>query len=69
MEGQIGLGKELDGLRANRRAASRLALPRSTAPPILCRRSMDIGAGKMASRSSRPMSSDRPPIPGSRNVL
>ena len=34
-----------DGLTANRRAASRIELPRSTARTIRCRRSMEIGAG------------------------
>ena len=34
-----------DGLTANRRAAWRIELPRSTAPTIRSRRSNDIGAG------------------------
>jgi hypothetical protein len=37
-----------DGLTAKRRAASRIELPRSTAPTIRIRRSIDIGAGMMS---------------------
>jgi hypothetical protein len=39
-----------DGLSANRRAVSRIELPRSTAPTMRSRRSMEMGAGMTTSR-------------------
>ena len=47
-----------DGLTANRRAASRIDPPRSTARTIRCRRSKDIGAGMTTSRLSQPILSN-----------
>ena len=47
-----------DGLTANRRAASRIELPRSTAPKMRSRRSMEIGAGIINSRLSQPILSN-----------
>jgi hypothetical protein len=39
-----------DGLSANRRAVSRIELPRSIAPTMRSRRSMEMGAGMTTSR-------------------
>jgi hypothetical protein len=59
-----------DGLTANRRAASRIELPRSTAATIRWRRSKDIGAGMTPSRLSQPIEVEsQVPIPRNRNML
>jgi hypothetical protein len=59
-----------DGLTANRRAASRIELPPSTAATIRRRRSNDIGAGMAAiPLVSTIIAGSQAPIPRNRNML